>query len=231
VCRLANDSGIEDAPGDPDAGDASQGACAGGDGECLVACVDIDPDCTTTCGDGRCVGNAGELCGNCAADCATKAVVCGNGACEAGEAPDCYADCGPEAWQWLAMEQDAIDRINAKRTGGTTCPGENQPATAPALTTAAVLVPTVHEWAWEIAHQNVLTTGGGSCNGRTNAERQIPADFDTYVQSRGHASVEAAVTSWFANTTICPALMSTVRTKIAVGVAWDVAKGYVVVLE
>jgi len=233
VCRegMEMDSGIEDDGSvDPGAIDAPAGACIAGDGECLVSCVDSDPDCMTTCGDGRCVGNAGELCGNCAADCATKTIVCGNGACEQGEAPDCYADCGPETWLWLAMEQDAIDRINAKRTGGTTCPGGN-PAMAPALTKSAALVPTVHEWVWEIAHQNVLTTGGGSCNGRTNADRQIPADFDTYVQSRGHASVEAAVNSWFASSTICPSLMATTRTKIAVGVAFDVAKGYVVVLE
>ncbi|HEY5933555.1 MAG TPA: hypothetical protein VIU61_02910, partial [Kofleriaceae bacterium] len=184
----------------------------------------------TTCGDGRCVGNAGELCGNCTADCMTKTAVCGNGACDPGEAPDCYADCGPEPWMWLAMEQDLIDRINVKRTGGTACPGGTM-ATAPALTKTSALVPTVHEWVWEIAHQNVLIAGGGACNGRTNAERQAPADFDTYVQGRGHTSVESAINSWFSVSTICTSLMSTARTKIAAGVAWDVAKGYVVVLE
>jgi len=231
VCRAedgVNDSGIADDAVDPD---APAGTCAGGDDECLVPCVGTDPDCTTTCGDGRCVGNSGELCGNCAADCATKAVVCGNGACDAGEAPDCYADCGPVSWMWLAMEQDVFDRINVKRTGGWTCPGTNNMTTAPALVQEPALLPTVREWVWEIAHQNVLITGGGSCNGRTNAERQLPVDFDTYVQSRNHASVEVAVNSWFSSSTICPSLMATTRTKIAVGVAWDVVKGYVVVLE
>lgn len=230
VCRdeIETDARTDDAS--PDLVDAPPGACSGGDGECLVSCVGTDPDCATTCGDGRCVGNAGELCGNCTADCMTKTAVCGNGACDMGEAPDCYADCGPSPWMWLAMEDDVVELINAKRTGGTACPNGNM-TTAPALAKTSALVPTVHEWVWEIAHQNVLVSGGGACNGRTNAERQAPADFDSYVQSRGYTSVEAAIDGWFGISSICTSLMSVERTKIAAGVAWDVAKGYVVVLE
>ncbi|MEJ7599339.1 MAG: hypothetical protein WKG01_15640 [Kofleriaceae bacterium] len=211
--------------------DAPAGSCMGGDGECLVACVDVDPDCVTTCGDSRCVGSAGELCGACAADCATRTAVCGNGACDPGEAPDCYADCGPAPWLWASEEQDVIARVNAKRVGGVRCPGSDKQVTAPALVAEPSLVPATHEWAWEIAHQNVLVSGGGACNGRTNADRQVPVDFDAYVQSRGYATVAIAVEAWFASMTICPSLVSTTRTKIAAGVAFDVAKGYVVVLE
>jgi hypothetical protein len=141
--------------------DALAGACAGGDGECLVSCVDTDPDCMTTCGDGVCVGNAGELCGNCEADCKTMVAVCGNGACEAGEAPDCFADCGPTPWTWLAEEQEMLDRINAGRTNGTACPGGSM-TTAPALTRDAALVTTVHEWVWELSHHDFFISGGGA---------------------------------------------------------------------
>ena len=231
ICRI---DATTDAPLDEvDAreSDAPANSCAGGDGQCLVACVDSDPDCVTTCGDGRCVGNAGELCGTCASDCGTREAVCGNGACDPGEAPACYADCGPAPWTWVSEEQQVIDRINAKRLAGVTCPGSNNEVRAPALVFEPSLAPTTHEWVWEIAHQNVLLTGGGACNGRTNADRQAPADFDAHVQSRGYASVTAAIEGWFANASICTSLLSTTRTKIAVGVAVDVARGYVVVLE
>nr|MBA3541729.1 hypothetical protein [Deltaproteobacteria bacterium] len=136
----------------------------------------------------------------------------------------------PTPWTWLAEEQDLVDKINARRATGVDCPNGALPA-VPALTVQTAFLTTVHEWAWEIAHQNVFINGGESCNGRTNAERQLPADFDAYVQSRGYASTDAAITGWFASTTICPSLMSAVRTTIGVGVAVDVVRGYVVVLE
>src|SRR5262245_12405958 len=44
---------------------------------CLVACVGLDSDCDTTCGDGTCVGNAGEMCNSCQSDCMTTNLVCG----------------------------------------------------------------------------------------------------------------------------------------------------------
>jgi len=233
VCRIdtsSTDSSVDDGPVGPDSSDAPATTCVAGDGQCPVDCGDTDADCMTTCGDARCVGNAGELCGNCSKDCATLDPVCGNGACDPGESPSCYADCGPSPWTWTDEEESLISQINARRTGGTTCPGGTA-MTAPALTSAGGLVPTAHEWVWEIAHQDVLTMGGGACNGRTNADRQIPADFDAYVQSSGYASVNAAINAWFNDSSICMLLMSTARTRIAAGVAMDAAKGYVVVLE
>lgn len=213
-----------------DAAPDAPGACAGGDDRCLVSCVADDPDCTTTCGDNRCVGNAGELCTSCAADCRTRTAVCGNAQCEMGESPDCFADCGPTPWTWTAMEADLVARINAKRTGGTAC-GAQSPTTAPALVASDALRPAAHEWAWEIAHHQFSDNAGGACNGRTFGERQMPADFDAGVWSSGYDSLDMLVASWFSNTTICQLLMAPTRTQIGAGIALDADKGYVVVLE
>lgn len=207
-------------------------ACAGGDDRCLLACVADDPDCATTCGDGRCVGNAGELCTTCAADCKTRDPVCGNAQCESGESPDCFADCGPTPWTWTEMEAELVQRINERRTMGTAC-GNNPTTVAPPLATSTALRPAAHEWAWELAHHQFRdeVNPGGACNGRTFAERQVPVDFDAAVWSTGYDGFEKAANAWFANTSICQSLMATTRTQIAAGIAFDADTSFVVVLE
>ena len=57
-----NVTGDGSGTGGSDGGDP----CEAGDGVCRVSCLAVDPDCTTTCGDGLCVGNAGESCKTCA---------------------------------------------------------------------------------------------------------------------------------------------------------------------
>jgi hypothetical protein len=214
-----------------DTPDAPSGACAGGDDVCLVSCIDTDPDCITTCGDGRCVGNVGELCGTCASDCNIP-VGCGNGACEPGESPDCFADCGPVPWQWDDLAQDLLTRVNAARTGGTMCPGTTMSVTVPALVLHAPFDPIVREWAWEIAHAGVFNTGGASCNGRTPfGDRNVLEDFDSFIQSRNHDSVQIAVDSWLASASLCAAVMSPLRTKAGIAVALDTTEGYVIVFK
>jgi hypothetical protein len=202
-------------------------ACAGGDGTCLVDCVGSDPDCTTTCGDGVCVGNAGEMCGICAADC-NVAAACGNGHCEQGEA-DCFADCGPTPWAFADDETALFELVNAARTGGTMCPGAMAPVTAPALARNLQYTDGLREWAWEIAHQNVFITGGNSCNGRGPVER-VGASFNSFIQSRNHADIQAAFNSWISSSTLCPILMTASRTKGNVAFASDVNRGFVIVL-
>lgn len=207
-----------------------RGGVCGGDAVAVDGGVVPDGRDGVRCGDGRCDGLADELCGSCPSDCATREPVCGNGACDPGEAGVCRADCGPAAWPWLAEETAVVNAINQRRLDGFTCPG-GQPQTASALTASMALQPTVHEWVWEIAHHDVFIAGGAACNGRTNADRQLAADFDAYTQTRGAADVTAALAAMFASATTCPLLLSTARTQIAVGVAHDVANGYVVVLE
>jgi len=227
VCRL---------DGDIDAGtDAKPDApanCASGDGVCLASCVFVDTDCVTTCGDNRCVGNTGELCNTCASDCQTTEVVCGNGECQAGESPDCFADCGPVPWSWATEEQTLEAMVNARRNVGFMCPGAMAVVTRPALAVDDTMEFGAHEWSWEIAHQNFFQSGGNACNGRTNEQRK-PAygNFTSYVQSRGHADIQVAFDSWYASASICALLMSDVPTKFRIGVAMSNTRGYVVLLK
>lgn len=225
----ATDGPLTDAlpPGD---GSDAAGACAGGDGVCLVACVATDPDCQTTCGDSVCVGNAGELCGNCAADCATLTPTCGNGACETGEAPDCFADCGPVPWTWTADEASLLAMINNARTTGAACPSATG-VVRPAVTADAGLQVAAREWVWELSHHDYFMTGGVACNGRTLADRKAIADFDSYVVNRGSTSVTTVFQSWMASTSACPILMEPSVTKISVSVAMDVKRSYLVVTK
>jgi hypothetical protein len=226
VCRLPGFVG-EDAAVDA-AIDAADLTCPGGDDKCTVDCVTEDPDCQTTCGDGRCVGNAGEMCGICASDC-NVASACGNGHCEMGESPDCFADCGPSPWTFAADETALFDMVNAARTGGTMCPGTTMPTTAPALARHDPFLAGIREWAWEIAHQNVFITGGNSCNGR-NAVTRVGANFGSFIQSRNHADVQAAFTSWITTANLCTVIMNPTRTKANVAFANDVTRGFVIVL-
>ena len=220
-----------DAPELDAARDASQ-VCTPGDNACPVACVASDPDCVTTCGDGRCVGNAGELCGNCPADCATLTVVCGNADCEPGENPDCYADCGPSPWTWATEEQSLITMINNARTAGTRCVSGGPLLTRPALTADGSMQAGAREWSWEQAHHEFHSSNGSACNGRTLTQRKAShGTFSSYVTGYGYASVTAAFNAFIANDSLCQILLSATVTKISVGVAFDTDAGFAIEMK
>ncbi len=209
-------------------GDAS--ACVAGDEVCPFGCVGTDPDCVTSCGDGRCIGNGGELCSACPVDCATLEPVCGNGACDPGEpAAGCIADCGPAPWPWVADEEQLVALIDQTRTAGFTC--ATMPETQPALALDAMLEPGAREWAWELAHHRYFDAAGGACNGRTVADRQAAGGFTGYVTAAGYTTARDALTAWLASPTQCAILMSPVPTQVFVAVARDATVGYVVVLR
>ncbi len=224
-------SGIDSALGDGSLIDAPAATCAGGDDVCLVACIAMDPDCVTTCGDNRCVGNAGELCGACNADCATTAAVCGNAQCQPGEIPDCYADCGPVPWMWNAEEQQLMTLVNNARTSGTACP--NDPGgTRPAFTIDPAFAAGAREWVWEMSHSDYFGPTPAGCNGRTYEQRRSDGGgFSGYVRSRGYATVQLAFNAWMASATQCPIVMSATATKMYASVAFDTAKSYVLLIK
>ena len=237
ICRLGLPDGVDAPlsdgmnPTDGTSIDTPMGACTGGDNTCLVACVSTDPDCTTTCGDGRCVGNAGELCSNCTADCMTTNVVCGNGQCQAGESPDCFADCGPTPWTWAAEEAQLLALIQNARTTGFACPNMAS-VTRPAYTISAALLPPAREWVWEMSHHNFFGSGStnASCNGRTAAQREQEGGFTGYVRSAGPADVQTAFNNWMASATQCPIVMST-STMANLAVSYDTRRSYILVLK
>jgi uncharacterized protein YkwD len=204
--------------------------CAGNDNVCLVACVATDPDCVTTCGDNRCVGNAGELCTTCAADCVSTAAVCGNAQCQTGESPDCYADCGPVPWTWSAEEQQLITLINNARTTGFACPGAGS-VTRPAYTIDPTMQAGAREWAWEMSHHDYFGTTADGCNGRTYAQRKLDGNFTGYTRSRGYPTVQDAFDNWMTSASQCPIVMSATATKMNASVAFDTAKSYVMLLR
>ena len=209
-------------------GDAS--ACVPGDDTCPFGCVGTDPDCATSCGDGRCIGNAGELCSTCAADCATIEPVCGNGACDPGEPEDgCIADCGPATWPWLADEEQLVALIDQTRTAGFMC--TTMPMTQPALALDPTLEPGAREWAWELAHHRYFDAAGSACNGRTVADREAAGGFTGYVTASGYTAAQDALTAWLADPTQCEILMSPVPTQVFVAIARDATTGFVVVLR
>jgi hypothetical protein len=199
-------------------------ATGGGDGPGDATSTDTTG---ATCGDQVCGG--GELCAACA-DCKTREPVCGNGACDPGEAPACVDDCGPDPWMWTAQEQQLVDLVNAARTGGTQCPN-GALATAPALTFEPGFTPQAHEWVWEIAHQDFVAGGGGACNGRTFADRMAAGGFVSFVLGKDHATVDETIAAWKASATLCPILMNASRTRIATGVAFDEATGFIAVFD
>jgi len=236
TCRAELPDGVDAPLADGDPADAPMtdsppDACPGGDNTCTAACVGMDPDCITTCGDNRCVGNAGELCGACMADCATTAVVCGNAQCQTGEsATSCFADCGPSPWTWTPEEQQLLTLVQNARTNGFTCPGGSM-VTRPAFTVSAAMLPAAREWVWEMSHHNYF---GGSnaeaCNGRTAAQRQQQGGFSGYVRSAGYASVQDAFDNWMASTTLCPIVMGSATTA-AIAVSFDTRKAYLLVID
>jgi hypothetical protein len=224
------DSG--DLPGDSDSmsdGDGASATCAGGDGVCRLSCVAVDPDCTTTCNDGRCVGNAGELCSSCPSDCNTQAVVCGNGACDPGEDSDlCYADCGPSPWPWVSDETQLLGRINQARTQGINCPGAPTPVVG-ALTMSPTIQVASREWSWEIAHQGL--TGDNACNGRSLPNRAFAAGANFVLYALGPTTtVDQAADFWLADGQACQAIMNGSRTTIGVAVAHDTMPNAYVIL-
>jgi hypothetical protein len=205
-------------------------ACQPGDEVCPFGCVGTDPDCTTSCGDGLCIGNAGELCRTCAADCATLEPVCGNGACDPGEPETgCIADCGPAPWPWLADEEELVALIDQIRTGGFMC--ATMPVTQLALELDPALEPAAREWAWELAHHRYFDAAGGACNGRIAADREAAGGFTGYVTAAGYTTARDALTAWLADPIQCEILMSPVPTQAFVAIAHDVTTGFVVVLR
>lgn len=235
--RIAGDGGADDAVDgslDPDAMiDAAMVSCAGGDSICNVMCTVADPDCTTTCGDGICVGNIGELCRNCPADCATTNPVCGNGACDPREsAATCIADCGPSPWPWDADEQAIITMINSVRTAGYTCLG-GALTTAPAMIFTPALRPGTREWVWEYAHQG--WNMDPPCNGRTIVDRGYALGASgtfAFAYSFGVRTVGDAMAFWLNDVMTCNAIMDSQYTTIAVGAAHDIAPdAYVLILD
>ncbi len=242
LCRTGIPDGLDAPVSDADPGDGASdgssdaptdttmGACAGGDNACLVSCVATDPDCMTTCGDNRCVGNAGELCSSCAADCNTTAAVCGNGQCQAGESPDCFADCGPTPWTWAAEEAQLLALVQNARTSGFACPSMTS-VTRPAFTVSAALLPPAREWVWEMSHHNYFgTTAQASCNGRSAAQREADGGFTGYVRSAGYDTVQAAFNAWMASASQCPIVMST-ASMAAIAVSFDTRKSFILVLK
>lgn len=227
-CGRVGFDGIDassDAASLPDAG-----LCVAGDDLCLPSCLTTDPDCVTTCGDGRCIGNAGELCGSCMADCATLAIVCGNAECQAGEdGTTCYADCGPPSWPWETEEAALRAEINLARTSGTMCPGDGAPRFASVLAVDTTMQPGAREYAWEIAHHEIHTNM--ACNGRSFVERQATYGGSGGLSHSTAVSAAAAVASWRATAALCPVLMNTARTQLAVGVALDAQPGWVMWLQ
>ena len=211
-----------------DTADAS--TCVAGDGVCTVECVGVDPDCVTTCGDGRCVGNAGELCAACPTDCATLDTVCGNGACEPDEpAAHCVADCGPDPWPWFADEDQLVALINLTRAAGHQCAAVVE--TAPELATDTTLQASAREWAWELAHHQFFDPAGGACNGRTLADREAASGFTGYLSATGYTAVPDVLAAWLADPIQCAILMSPVPTRIFAAIARDVDQGYILELR
>lgn len=183
------------------------------------ACLAMDTDCVTTCGDSRCVGNAGENCSGCAADCAGGFIGCGDGACAPSIGEDsetCYEDCGPTPWTWESHEVSFVAQINAYRTAGTMCPGGPAPP-VPALVRVTSLDLGAREWAWEVSHQGL--SGTDACNGRTNADRLAAAGASSVWQLwvAGAANATDAVDFLIGNPAACPGFMSNVFTRIGVG--------------
>jgi uncharacterized protein YkwD len=212
--------------------DAVNPACLIADGVCVFGCARIDDDCSTTCGDGTCIGNAGELCVSCSADCNTTTPVCGNGACDPGEAAaGCHADCGPAPWPWLQEEADLLEQINATRATGYACPAGAVPA-APALT-ATSFTPGAREWVWELAHQKFFMSGGVVCNGRTFAERATIGGYNAGMNAGGPSTttVAIALSRWLGDSSQCSALLAATYTQIEVAVAHDADHAFVLLLK
>jgi hypothetical protein len=225
-CGRFGFAGIEDAQ---DTAHDTAGLCVDGDGICLVSCVAMDSDCVTTCGDGRCVGNAGEYCHDCAADCMTLDPVCGNGACDPGEAPDCYADCGPSPWTWTADEQELRDMLNAARVNGTMCPGAPL-RTAPMFVDDTSLELGAREWSWEIVHQG--PPAAGRCNGRTIGDviLAVSGGSSGYVWIANVPTAADTVAFFLGTQNICNSIMSNTFMRIGAGVARDNGNRFTIII-
>ena len=217
---------------DGTAADGTTVTCVDGDGICAVACVGMDTDCMTTCGDGRCVGNAGERCGNCASDCATTNDVCGNTICDPDEdSTSCETDCGPSPWPFTQLETDLFNALNMLRTSGFQCPGTGSVTTAPALA-AGPADPTddAHHLAWQIAHQPNTSMMPMTCNGTSYAALTPPGYF-TGVFTSGNATALAALNGFKSNNGDCVALMNPSSTMVEIGAAMDVTDGWIIFLN
>jgi hypothetical protein len=89
--------------------------------------------------------------------------------------------------------------------------------------------PGAREYAWEIAHHEFHMNS--ACNGRTFAERQATYGGNAGLSHSLATTAAQAVASWSASSTLCPVLMLTTRTELAVGVALDAQPGWVMWLK
>lgn len=178
----------------------------------------IDAAISMVCGDGICGGTSNETCQSCASDCKTTQPVCGNYACDLGEdGASCPIDCGPSPWPWTSDEAELRSLINAKRTGGVTCPGGMGVITAPALADDANLDRAARDIAWEEAEHG--TVGLTRCDGQSVLFylAQVGAS-NSQVNSNTNTN-QQRVDAWAADMNGCPNLMDASKTIMGVSIA------------
>jgi hypothetical protein len=196
----------------------------------VFGCAGIDPDCTTTCGDGVCIGNAGELCSTCTADCMTTAPVCGNGTCDPGEAAAaCVADCGPMPWPWTQEEADLLVQVNAMRTAGFMCPGGMRPA-QPAWTPGPWL-DDARDWVWEYAHHDFMLPTLDTCRGVTRSQLSMAGNNYSVLFAGNAVFVADAINVWQNDGSFCDAIMNPMWTQAVVAAGHDVKHGYFMIFR
>lgn len=103
--------------------------------------------------------------------------------------------------------------------------------TLPALVVDPALKAPAREWAWEMAHQAFFTQDGSACNGRVLSQSYAAGNFTAYNNGFNFVDVAATFNDWITSSASCTVVMSEVNTTMNVGVAFDVAKGYVFVLK
>jgi hypothetical protein len=202
-------------------GGAVGGDGAGGDGTGIDS-----PSTSATCGDQVCEGTSNETCKSCTMDCRTTANVCGNGACGPGEdGTSCFIDCGPVPWTWDAEEVDLLGRINAARTGGTSC-GGGGPTTAGALTIDTELQAAARDLAWEQARYGLALS---RCNGQSILTYYSSVNVNGSKQATSSTSTTNAqrMADWIADGNGCPTLMMASFTRIGIAIAVEQNNGYV----
>lgn len=189
-----------------------------GDGKGSSGSATIDAPISMVCGDGVCGGNTGESCQSCTADCQTTAPVCGNYACDPGEdGASCPGDCGPTPWPWTSDEAELRSLVNAKRTGGVTCPGTTTVSTAPALADDMNLDRAARDIVWEEAEHG--TIGVRRCDGQSVLLylAQVGAS-NSQVNSNTNTN-QQRVDAWAADMNGCPNLMDAAKTTMGVAIA------------
>ena len=180
------------------------------------------------CGDQVCSGGAGELCSACS-DCATLAQVCGNGACDPGESPGCYADCGPTPWTWTSDANALLAAVNQARTNGTMCPGGGGMQIRPALVYDTSLEPFAREVAWETAHESWTNNVG--CNGRSFSDQLTMLGAAALWKVYGAATPGDAIGFLLGMMGSCNSIMAAGITQLGGAGAYDALNAHTIVLR